>query len=101
MPVTGRVIGVQGQDRFRRRISSVQFNRNWNTAVGHGRTLRRSPGVYANFCDVDSDEYWVSGPKRDRTGSRYSVLQPQVDENVRAAYQAFLAGAALLGRERG
>ena len=41
------------------------------------------------------------GPKRDRTDGRYSNQRPQVDEDARDAYEAFLAGAPLPGREAG
>jgi len=56
----------------------------------------------ANFYDVETgEEYWVSGPKRDRTDGRYSRQQPVVDEDARGDYEAFLAGEPLPGRERG
>ena len=57
-------------------IARVRFSK---TAYFHGRTLRRSPGLLdANFYDVDTqEEFWVSGPKRDRTDGRYSVALPE------------------------
>lgn len=83
-------------------IGWVRFNRSWKTATFHGRTLRRSQGISANFYDVDSDEeFWLSGPKRDRTDGRHSSRQPLVDDDALPAYRAFLAGAPLPGRERG
>ena len=84
-------------------ISVVRFNRSWKTAYWHGKTLRRWPGLFdANFYDIDThDEYWISGPHRDRGDARYSNVKPIVDEDAREAYEAFLAGAALPGRERG
>jgi len=83
-------------------ISVVRFNRSWNTAYWHGKTLRRWPGMFdANFYDIDTkEECWVSGPHRDRADTRYSRINPVVDDDAREAYQAFLAGAALPGRER-
>jgi hypothetical protein len=63
-------------------ISIVRFNRTWKTAQWHGRTLHRARGLFdANFYDVESDEeYWISGPHRDRRDVRYSAVIPTVDE---------------------
>lgn len=83
-------------------ISIVRFNRSWKTARWHGRTLRRFQLNDANFYDVDSgEEYWLSGPHRDRRDTRYSSIRPTVDPEAREAYEAFLAGAALPGRQHG
>jgi rhodanese-related sulfurtransferase len=49
-------------------IGWVKFSKSWQTAYFQGRTLRRAQGVSANFYDVETaEEFWVSGPKRDRT----------------------------------
>jgi len=84
-------------------ISVVRFNRSWKTATWHGRTLRRSLGLFdANYLDVEThEEYWVSGPHRDGADTRYSRIRPTVDDDARDAYEAFLAGAPLPGREHG
>ncbi|BDV29379.1 hypothetical protein [Microbacterium terricola] len=88
-------------------ISRVRFTKSWRTAYFHGRTLRRVTGTAnanfdANFYDVESDEgYWISGPKRDRSDGRYRHQKPIIEEDVRAEYEAFLAGAPLPGRESG
>jgi hypothetical protein len=56
----------------------------------------------ANFYDIQTHEpYWISGPHRDGGDTRYSKANPTVDDDARAAYQAFLAGAPLPGREHG
>jgi hypothetical protein len=56
----------------------------------------------SHFYDVDNgEEFWISGPKRDRTDARYSSMQPEVDEDVRTEYEAFLNGAPLSRRENG
>lgn len=89
-------------DRGPKWISNLKFSKSWASAEFKGRTLRRFVGFDANFYDVaNGDEYWISGPKRDRTDGRYSSEQPEVDEDVRDAYQAFLNGAPLPGREKG
>lgn len=88
-------------------IARVRFSASWRTASVHGRTLRRTTGTAhanhgANFYDVDTgEEFWVSGPKRDRTDGRYSSRRPTIDPDVRAQYEAFLRGAPLPGREHG
>ena len=78
-------------------ISRVRFNRSWKTAYWHGKTLRRSVGLIdGNFCDVESrEEYWLSGPHRDRADTRYSSVRPTIDDDVRDVYQAFLRGTSL------
>jgi hypothetical protein len=84
-------------------ISRVKFSKTWQTAYWHGKTLRRWTGMFdANFFDVETnEEYWLSGPHRDRQDTRFSNVQPQVDDDAREAYESFLAGAPLPGRERG
>jgi hypothetical protein len=83
-------------------ISVVHFNRSWKTARWHGKALRRCQLIDANFYDVEThDEYWLSGPHSDRRDTRYSNIRPSVDPEAATAYEAFLAGAPLPGRERG
>lgn len=88
-------------DRGPSRICWVDFSKSFATARCLGRELRRRPGlVYGNFRDVDTDEeFWVSGPKRDRTDTRYGPATTVVDDDVREVYHAFLAGSPLPGRE--
>jgi hypothetical protein len=83
-------------------ISVVSFNRTWKTARWHGKTLHRWPGLFdANFYDVETnEEYWISGPRRDRFDTRYSSIKPTIDNDARQPYEAFLKGAALPGRDR-
>lgn len=84
-----------------------ELHQTWPTAHFHGRTLRRVTGTAhansdANFYDVETKEgYWLSGPKRDRTDSRYRHQMPVVEDDVRNDYDAFLAGAPLPRREHG
>lgn len=83
-------------------ITRLRFSRSWRTAHFRGRTLERVTGLAANFdanfYDIDNgEEFWISGPKRDRTDARYSRQQPEVDQDVLAEYEAFLNGAPLPG----
>jgi hypothetical protein len=85
-------------------ICWVDFNRTWRTARVHGRVLERLQGGddEGNWRDAASGEwFWLSGPKRDRTDSRYGPQTTTVDEDARVAYDAFLNGAPAPGRERG
>jgi hypothetical protein len=83
-------------------ICWVDFNKSWNTARFLGKELRRFQSFDANFYDVDTrEDYWLSGPKRDRTDLRYGPGSPSIDEDAREAYDAFLSGAPLPGREQG
>lgn len=83
-------------------ICWVDFNKSWGTARFHGKELRRFQSSDANFYDVASmEDYWLSGPKRDRSDLRYGPGSPSIDEDARETYIAFLAGAALPGRENG
>jgi hypothetical protein len=84
-------------------ISRVRFSKTWQTAYWHGRTLRRCTGVFdANFFDVETGEdFWISGPHRDRRDTRYSDVVPFVDPDAQEAYERFLLGEPLPGRERG
>lgn len=83
-------------------ICWVNFGRSWNTARVHGRELRRLQGIAGNFIDVETgEEFWLSGPKRDGSDTRYGPATTVVDDDAIADYRAFLAGAPLPGRERG
>jgi hypothetical protein len=84
-------------------ISRVKFSKTWQTAYWHGKTLRRWPGMFdANFYDVETnEEYWISGPHRDRRDTRFSNVEPHVDDDTMDAYERFLLGEPLPGRERG
>lgn len=83
-------------------IGWVDFNRSWKTARFHGRELRRAQGFDSNFYDVATGEdFWVSGPKRDRTDRRHGPATTVVEDDAREAYEAFLDGAPLPGREQG
>jgi hypothetical protein len=80
-----------------------QIRQTWATAYWHGRELVRAQRLLVgNFYDVETDEeYWVSGPRRDRGDARYGHGRLTVDEDVREVYEAFLNGCHLPGRENG
>ena len=81
-------------------ISRVRFSKIWQTAYWRGRTLARGQGFDSNFHDVDTqEEFWLSGPNRNETDGRYSSALPEVDQDAREPWEAFLEGAPLPGRE--
>ncbi len=83
-------------------ISPVRFSKTWKTAYWQGRRLRRWQGVSGNFIDLTSgEEFWLSGPQRDQGDTRDSNVRPEISEDVRELYEAFLNGARLPGRENG
>lgn len=88
-------------------IGWVRFTRSWRTAYFQGRTLHRVTGTAransdSNFYDVQThEEFWISGPKRDQTDARYRHGKSVVEDDARAAYDAFLGGKPLPGRENG
>jgi len=105
--VARRIMFVQQKtgydtDRGPSWIGWVDFNRSWKTAYVRGRELRRWQGIDANFVDVETgEEFWLSGPKRDRSDTRYGPRSTTVDGDAVSAYEAFLDGAPLPGREHG
>ncbi|MHA6765513.1 hypothetical protein [Streptacidiphilus sp. PAMC 29251] len=83
-------------------IGWVDFSKTWSTAYFQGRTLRRAGGGDGNFYDAQTSErFWVSGPKRDRTDTRYGPATTEIEPEAVATYHAFLEGAPLPGRENG
>ncbi|MFJ8226115.1 hypothetical protein [Streptomyces griseus] len=82
-------------------IGWADFSKTWGTVYVHGRTLRRARGMSdANFYDIESgEEFWVSGPKRNRADTRYAPSDPDIEPDAADAYRAFLGGAPLPGRE--
>jgi hypothetical protein len=94
---------AHGTDRGPSWIGWVDFSKSWGTAYFRGRTLRRAKGLSAaNFQDAETgEEFWLSAPKRDRTDTRYGPAGTEVEPEAAEVYRAFLAGAALPGRENG
>lgn len=60
-------------------ISWVKFSKTWQSAYRHGKTLQRGRLMFdANFFDVEThEEYWISGPHRDRRDTRFSKISPR------------------------
>lgn len=88
-------------------IARIRFSKTWRTAYFRDHVLRRVTGYAhanhdSNFFDVETgDEYWISGPKRNRSDGRYSNERPSIDADALDDYRAFLAGEPLPGKENG
>jgi hypothetical protein len=84
-------------------IGWVDFSKSWNTAYFRGRAMRRAGGMSdANFYDVETgEEFWIPGPKRDRTDTRYGPGHPEVEPEAARAYRAFLGGCGPAGARGG
>jgi hypothetical protein len=83
-------------------IGWVRFSNKWKRASWMGRTLQRRQGHGGNFVDRQTGEsFWISGPHRDQRDTRYSNVKPDISEDVRETYEAFLRGEPLPGREDG
>ena len=76
--------GLEGDAR----IGRVYFSHTGRTLYYRGQRFRRFSGYKANFLDVDSgDEYWISGPRKDRNDRLYGGSRGViVDADIRDEY---------------
>lgn len=80
-------------------IGRVRFSKSGRSVYYRGRTLLRVRGISGNHVDVETrEEYWVSGPRRDRRDRLYGNAPVHVDDDVRAEYEALTA--PVRGRRR-
>jgi len=74
-------------------IGRVRFSKTGRTVYYRGRELRRCNGVMGNHVDVATgEEYWISGPRRDRRDRNHSNVAVHIDDAAEE-YQALLAGS--------
>jgi hypothetical protein len=70
-------------------IGRVHFSKSGRTVYYRGLTLQRANGISGNHIDaVTGDEYWVSGPHRDRRDRLFGDVPVHVDDDVRDEYRA-------------
>ncbi len=70
------------------RIGRVTFSKSGQSVHYKGRTFQTlgGRGFKANYFDVETtDEYWISGCKKDGTDALYSTTV-EIDEDVRCEY---------------
>jgi hypothetical protein len=78
------------------RIGRVYFSKSRKTLYYRGRRFQSLKGGYkANYFDVESGAYyWISGPRRDQNDRLYGGNRGvEVDEDVRAEYEAYINDA--------
>jgi len=72
------------------RIGRVTFSRTGDTLYYAGRSFQslKGNGFKANYFDVEtSEQYWISGPKRDGRDALYRTnIATKIDEDVREEY---------------
>jgi hypothetical protein len=72
------------------RIGRVSFSKTGRTIYYQGRALQSSngQGIGANYFDIEtSDEYWISGPKKDGTDGHWAGGGAvHIDEDVAEEY---------------
>ena len=85
--------GLEGDAR----IGRVYFSKSGKTLYYRGRRFRslKGYGFKSNYFEVASgDEFWISGPKKDRQDRLYGgSLGVEIDEDVREEYIAYLRDA--------
>jgi hypothetical protein len=80
------------------RIGRVTFSRTGATLYYGGKSFRslKGRGFKANYYDIDTgEEYWISGPRRDRCDALYAThVRPAIDADAREEYFQDLRGRA-------
>lgn len=78
--------GLEGDAR----IGRVFFSKTGKTLYYRGRTFRTlaGAGFKSNFRDIENgDEFWISGPRKDRNDRLYGVNQGvEIDDDVKDEY---------------
>jgi hypothetical protein len=92
MYVESKADGLEGQAR----IGRVYFSKTGKTLYYRGLRFRslKGRGFKANYRELSSrDEYWISGPRRDRDDRLYGGSRGVlIDDDVRVEYQSYLRG---------
>jgi len=72
------------------RIGRVYFSKSKKTLYYKGQRFQslKGRGYKSNYLDIDTgDEYWISGPKKDRNDRLYGgQLGVEIDEDIRDEY---------------
>ena len=72
------------------RIGRVYFSKTGKTMYYRGRRFQslKGMGFKANYYDLETgDEFWISGPKKDRNDRLYGgQLGVEIDEDIREEY---------------
>ncbi|MEQ9406063.1 MAG: hypothetical protein RIM99_20900 [Cyclobacteriaceae bacterium] len=86
MYIEDKSSGLEGNAR----IGRVYFSKTGKTIYYSGRRFQslKGMGFKANYVDIDNgDEFWISGPKKDRNDRLYGgQLDVEIDEDVKEEY---------------
>jgi hypothetical protein len=79
------------------RIGRVYFSKSGKTIYYRGKKFQslKGNGFKANYFDVQTgDQYWISGPKKNRQDRLYGgALDVEIDPDVQDEYGAYLRNA--------
>jgi hypothetical protein len=77
-------------------IGWVSFSKSGRTVYYRGRALKRikGGGISGNHVDVvTGDEYWISGPKKNREDRHWAGSGPvEIDPDAKAEYERIIDG---------
>ena len=92
MYIEDKSLGLEGEAR----IGRVYFSKTGKTLYYKGRRFRslKGMGFKANYIDVkNGDEFWISGPKKDRNDRLYGgQLGVEIDEDAKDEYFKLVNG---------
>lgn len=92
MYIEDKSSGLEGDAR----IGRVFFSKTGKTLYYDGRRFQSLKGIgfKANYVDMDNgDEFWISGPKKDRNDRLYGgQLGVEIDEDVKEEYFKIING---------
>lgn len=85
--------GLEGDAR----IGRVFFSKTGATLYYRGKKFRslKGSGFKANYFEIETgDEYWISGPRKDKADRLYGGNKGvQIDDNVKDEYFAYIIGS--------
>ena len=92
MYIENKSQGLEGEAR----IGRVYFSKSGKTLYYRGMRFQslKGAGFKANYFELESgDEYWISGPRKDRNDRLYGGNRGvQLDDDVREEYERLTQG---------
>lgn len=93
MYIENKAGGLEGPAR----IGRVHFSKSGKTLYYRGMKFQslKGQGFKANYFETETgNEYWISGPRRDKNDRLYGGnREVEIDEDAREEYEAYLGGA--------
>jgi len=84
--------GIEGDAR----IGRVYFSKTGKTLYYSGRTFQslKGSGFKANYFDIENgDEFWISGPRKDKNDRLYGGNQGvEIDDEIKEEYIKLIKG---------